>query len=302
MSKIQLMEHLALRCEMELRPFCARLRLALNLPPGQFDYENATEWATFTVGQLEYNVSRPYEDGTLQEWNDSVPAGCNFAIGLHLLVEHPPTTHEWRLTHLVEPVAKTIAAEFGQPVHYHSTWLGPGLYERRNRQFAPAPGDAPRFAGTYARLPPPAILRGLLIGAIPPENIIQWAQQTIFAHREAWLEELASLPPEPRSLVDFLQLHGGLLDDDDSTFLALLAYGFFRSNLSLKQTSDLLHLRFRFFDKLVGEALDTPLQQQIAILDAEMERSSDSAAGTCARILEPHRIVGEEIVDRFFKE
>ncbi len=87
---------------------------------------------------VEYNVSRPYQVGTLQSWDDSVPAGCNFGISLILLRGHLHPNHEWALENLVHPVAQAIADEFVVPVHYHRTWLGVGRNVARNGLFAPS--------------------------------------------------------------------------------------------------------------------------------------------------------------------
>ncbi len=138
-SRTSLMEHLALECDLDLRGFCERFQKALRLPDFGFDHENATEWGSVEVDYVEYNISRPYKPGTLQDWDDTVPPGCNFGISLILYREHPYTSsHEWAYAHLVLPVGQKIADEFQVPVYYHRTWLGVGKNVKRDLTFHPA--------------------------------------------------------------------------------------------------------------------------------------------------------------------
>lgn len=137
-DRTAMMEHLAVTSALTLRQFCDRVREILKLPEFQFDFENETEWGLVEVDNIEYNISRPYEEGTLQEWDDTVPAGCNFGISLVLYREHPyANDHDWAFIHLVAPVAQKLADGFSSPIHYHRTWLGPGDNVRRNHHFHP---------------------------------------------------------------------------------------------------------------------------------------------------------------------
>ncbi len=76
------MEHLAIHSQLDLTDFCRKLSILLNLPDFRFDSENETEWGEAKNEYLIINVSRPYEKGTLQEWDNTVPAGCNFGISI----------------------------------------------------------------------------------------------------------------------------------------------------------------------------------------------------------------------------
>jgi hypothetical protein len=132
------MEHLALACELDLQEFCKRLQTALNLPKFSFDGENLTEWGLVEVGYLEYNVSRPYDSGTLQNWDTTVPPGCNFGISLILYREHPHAgDQEWSFNNLAVPIGQKIADEFRVEVYYHRTWPGVGHNTERNVTFQP---------------------------------------------------------------------------------------------------------------------------------------------------------------------
>ena len=134
------MEHLALNSPLPLGGFCDRMREILDLPEFCFDRENETEWGTTTADQVEYNVSRPYEVGTLQEWDHTVPAGCNIGISLTVCSDHPHTTDlAWVADHLVSPVAQKLANGLRIPIHYHRTWCSPGNNIPRNQIFNPSP-------------------------------------------------------------------------------------------------------------------------------------------------------------------
>ena len=76
------MEHLAIYSPLNLKGFCNKLKIILNMPDFEFDYENETEWGESQKNNLTINVSRPYEIGKLQEWDDTVPRECNFEISI----------------------------------------------------------------------------------------------------------------------------------------------------------------------------------------------------------------------------
>lgn len=136
MNQTAMMEHMAVSTPLSLIEFCDRCRHVLDLPEFRYDYENETEWGVAKTQDMEYNISRPYEVGTLQEWDDTVPDGCNFGISLILSHSHPnANNHDWAFKHLVVPVAQQIANEFNLPVYYHRTWLGVGNNIPRNITF-----------------------------------------------------------------------------------------------------------------------------------------------------------------------
>jgi hypothetical protein len=138
LSRIAFSEHLAVKCELDLQDFCVRLQTALSLPEFKYDAENATEWGLVEVENVEYNVSRPYDPGTLHDWDESVPPGCNFGISLMVYREHAHADNqEWSYGNLVAPVGQIISNEFGIDVHYHRTWLGVGQNVERKITFHP---------------------------------------------------------------------------------------------------------------------------------------------------------------------
>jgi hypothetical protein len=126
-NRTLLMEHLALSSELDLQAFCGRLQKILDLPVFIYDHENRTEWGFIEVENIEYNVSRPYEPGTLREWDGTVPLGCNFGISLILYREPPHShSHEWAFNNLVVPIGQKIADEFQNrcllPLHLAWCW------------------------------------------------------------------------------------------------------------------------------------------------------------------------------------
>lgn len=93
-TRTQLAEHFAFWSPLSLTQLCRLVGERLQLPEFTFDFENETEWGIASRDGLEYNMSSPYEDGTLQKWDSSVPAGCN--IGLMVSV---PADAPWPLNY-----------------------------------------------------------------------------------------------------------------------------------------------------------------------------------------------------------
>ncbi|KXX66691.1 hypothetical protein [Flammeovirga sp. SJP92] len=116
------MEHLALYSELNLSDFCNKISDLFVLPKFVLDSENETEWGESKKGDLQINVSRPFEIGTLQEWDDTVPEGCNFGI----IITKPNIKQKE-----VEKIGELITNEFKTSVFHHRTWLGPGQNIRR---------------------------------------------------------------------------------------------------------------------------------------------------------------------------
>ena len=142
-SRTRLMEHLAVDCPLSLHEFCGAMQRQFELSDFVFDCENATEWGLVEHDGIEYNVSRPYERGTLKEWDDSVPVGCNFGVILIVAQDCSPGRNaEWSSDELVPHVGQGLADLFGQRVYHHRTWLGVGNNLSRKRVFHPMPSSA----------------------------------------------------------------------------------------------------------------------------------------------------------------
>src|SRR5262245_48017294 len=126
-ERTRFMEHLAASCPLSLREFCDAVKRRLELPEFEFDSENETEWGLVEQDGIEYNVSRPYKRGTLEEWDSTVPKGCNFGVTLVVTDDGPPDrTPDWSARELVPRVGQALADLLGVEVTHHRTWLGIG--------------------------------------------------------------------------------------------------------------------------------------------------------------------------------
>lgn len=135
-DQIKRQEHLAIYSPLGLQDFCAKFKTSLELPEMHFEFENETEWGVLEFENIEYNVSRPFEKGTLQEWDDSTPADCNYGITLAIHKNHPSANDsEWVNENLVAYVANQLVRTFKTPVYYHRTWLGIDRNEIKNITF-----------------------------------------------------------------------------------------------------------------------------------------------------------------------
>ena len=137
-DRIRLMEHLAIDCPLSLQEFCDAVQRRFGLPAFEFDFENETEWGLVEHEGIEYNVSRPYERGTLEEWDGSVPVGCNFGVRLMVSQDCPPNRDaEWSSAELVPHIGQGLADLLGRRVYHHRTWVGAGENVVRKRVFHP---------------------------------------------------------------------------------------------------------------------------------------------------------------------
>ena len=125
-DRIAFMEHLAFRSDLGLAEACERLARGLGLPPFALDAENETAWGLVEVDGVEVNVSRPYEAGTLQEWDETTPPGCNFGVILIVSKGHPAyPDHQRAMQRLVPSYGQRIADALTTCVYHHRLWLGP---------------------------------------------------------------------------------------------------------------------------------------------------------------------------------
>jgi hypothetical protein len=142
---IRLMEHLAVDCSLSLLEFCDRMQRRFGLPEFELDFENETEWGLVIHEGIEYNVSRPYERGTLEEWDGSVPVGCNFGVTLTVSEECPPSQDAaWSSGELVQQIGQGLADLLGRRVYHHRSWVQGGENTVRKRVFLPRSRHAER--------------------------------------------------------------------------------------------------------------------------------------------------------------
>lgn len=137
-DRISLMEHLAFASPLNLKECCHQIRDEFHLPEFSFDSENATEWGLVTLDHIQYNISRPFNAGTLQSWDSSTPEGCNFGLTYIIFNEHPMAgNHEWALNAIVRRLSRRIETT----IHYHRTWFGVGDNVSRNEVFEVGEGQ-----------------------------------------------------------------------------------------------------------------------------------------------------------------
>ena len=130
------LEHICLTSDLDLQAFGEKFVTALSLPTMEYDFENETEWLTIDYAGINYNISRPYEKGTLQEWDDTTPEGCNIAIVLSIHKDHPSVLdNEW-VDKIVANVCRQLATIFNTTVYHHRTFtFGVGKSESKNIAF-----------------------------------------------------------------------------------------------------------------------------------------------------------------------
>jgi hypothetical protein len=136
----RLAEHFAFWSSLSLAELCNVVRDHFHLPEFEYGSENETEWGLVLRDGLEYNISCPYEDGTLQEWDSSVPPDCNVGFTLSVSMHTAePRDAKQSAAELVPRIGQVLADLFAQPVCHHRTWLGPGKNITRMRVFQPRP-------------------------------------------------------------------------------------------------------------------------------------------------------------------
>jgi hypothetical protein len=137
-ADIRLAEHFAFRSARPIAELCKAIGDGLALPEFAFDSENETEWGCVVHDGLEYNVSRPYHDGTLKQWDPSVPTDCNVGITISVANARPhPQDAQESCAELVPHVGQALADLMLVPVYHHRTWLGPGENVARADLFRP---------------------------------------------------------------------------------------------------------------------------------------------------------------------
>ncbi len=131
-EQINKIEYFAVAIEIGLTEFCKRFQRVFELPNMTYDYENETKWGEINYNGIDYNVSKPYDIGTLAEWDSTVPKHCNFGISFGISkTKHSLDENE------INRIGNLLSTEFKTNVYYHRTWLGIGKSEKHNLIFAP---------------------------------------------------------------------------------------------------------------------------------------------------------------------
>jgi len=137
-QEIKRLEHITLKSDLDLLTFGEKFQKALTLPAMARDYENETEWLEIDHHGINYNISRPYNPGTLQEWDDTTPEGCNFGIVLGIHNDHPHVLNNTWVDNMVANICRQLAKTFNTHVYHHRTFtFGIDKSERKNIVFNP---------------------------------------------------------------------------------------------------------------------------------------------------------------------
>jgi hypothetical protein len=132
------LEHICLKSDMDLKTFGEKFQTALSIPTMEHDYENETEWLTVDEDRLNYNISRPYDEGTLQEWDDTTPEGCNIGIVLSIHKDHPFVLDNSWVDNIVANICRKLVKTFNVTVYHHRTFtFGVDISEQKNIVFNP---------------------------------------------------------------------------------------------------------------------------------------------------------------------
>jgi hypothetical protein len=135
---IKRLEHITLKYPVDLLTFGAKFQKTFALPPMKHDFENESEWLEVDLDGINYNVSKPYQEGTLQEWDDTTPEGCNLGIVLSIHKDHPFVHDNMWVDNMVANVCGQIAKVFDTVVYHHRTFtFGIDKSERKNVVFNP---------------------------------------------------------------------------------------------------------------------------------------------------------------------
>ena len=136
LESISRLEHICLKSDLNLKVFGEKFELALSLPKMEYDYENETEWLEIDLKDIYYNISKPYQEGTLQEWDDTVPQDCNFGISISFHKNHPFIFDNNRIDKKIANICEILAHTFNTDVYHHRTFIL-GKNESRNIIFNP---------------------------------------------------------------------------------------------------------------------------------------------------------------------
>ena len=123
-------EHFSAFVDLSLQDFCEQFRQVLKLPQMTFDNENETEWAEVNFNGINYNVSKPFEIGTLNNWDDLVPENHNFGIVLSI----NKSNTEFKKPEL-EEMASLLSNHFNVDILYYRTWFSTGFNTEKAQIF-----------------------------------------------------------------------------------------------------------------------------------------------------------------------
>ncbi|MET3193773.1 hypothetical protein [Bacillus sp. OAE603] len=117
---MNVMEHIAFYSPLSLEEFGNKLQNLLPLDFIKNDFENETEWLIYHYNNsYEVNITRPYEEGTLQEWDDTVPPKCNFGFTIIGINENSICNCEFVLDIILPMFINAIEKIINGKAYYH---------------------------------------------------------------------------------------------------------------------------------------------------------------------------------------
>ena len=135
---IKRLERVCLKSDLNLPGFGEKFQNVLAVPKMEYDNESEAEWLEIDVDGFNYNISRPYKVGTLQEWDDTTPEGCNFGIDISIHKDHPSVLDNTWVEDRVATVCKQLATAFNTTVYHHRSFIfGINKSERKRVVFNP---------------------------------------------------------------------------------------------------------------------------------------------------------------------
>ena len=131
-DNISKIEHFSAFVDLSLKEFCDQFSLVLSLPEMTFITEGETESAEVNFNGIDYNISKPYKIGTLNEWDDNVAKEHNFGIVLSI----DKANTDFNNTKL-EAIANVIATNFNTDLLHYRTWFSNGFSTEKVHIFTP---------------------------------------------------------------------------------------------------------------------------------------------------------------------
>lgn len=122
---MEIREHLTFNSDLTLMECIELLRKSLSLDEFQFDYENENNWGwTYDEDRIEINVSKPFEENKLSEWDPTVPKGCNFGVSLmsndsNFKYDPRNYNHDYVINKLIPKYVSAIEQITKAKVYYH---------------------------------------------------------------------------------------------------------------------------------------------------------------------------------------
>ncbi|MFC8683550.1 hypothetical protein [Brevibacillus porteri] len=122
---MRIFEHISFYSNMDLTTLSNALERVLLLKPFEYDWENDNRWSwTFDQDHIQINISWPYLSESLQEWNNTVPDGCNY--NLVLISDFPLIDYEQDkynsdfVISVLIPKYVAVLRNIAGEVYYHS--------------------------------------------------------------------------------------------------------------------------------------------------------------------------------------